>query len=592
MRNKKKFTVIFSILITTCLLLWFSGCRKRVTHNIETKSISKEERLKWFKEAKFGMFIHWGPYAKFAGEWNGKKIPVGENAEWIMQKLQIPVKEYRKIAGQFNPDKFNAEEWVQLAKNTGMKYIVITAKHHDGFAMYHSKVSDYNIIDFTPFKRDPMKELGNACQKEGIKFCFYYSHREDWDHPDAYGNFWDYDETQQDFERYLEEKSKPQLREILTGYGPLGLIWFDRGMYTQEQGKEFASIVHELQPECLVNGRVGNYNRELLGDYQNLSDNGMPVGGIEEYWETPQTLNGTWGYSKFDKEWKSPEEVIRRLVEIVSKGGNYLLNVGPTGEGIIPQESVDILNKVGGWMKKNAESIYGTTFSPFYNLPWGKCTVKGDKLYLHVFDLPSNGKLEVPGLKNRIKNAYFLLNKKRNLPINRVENSVFISLPEKPVDEVNTVVVMEIEGTPDVEPVIVEQNNDGVVSLECTEAATGGKTVKRFNRKGKFHISKWTEPEDTITWHIDIDKPGTFEVMITYAAGGEWQGREYTVSAGSELLTSKVENTGDWYEYKTFKIGAITLKDSGIYTLTIKPKSSSKDYLMYFKSIQLNTHSL
>jgi alpha-L-fucosidase len=214
--------------------------------------------------------------------------------------------------------------------------VVITAKHHDGFAMYHSSVSAYNIVDATPFRRDPMTELANACREKGIRFCFYYSHREDWDHPDAYGNDWDYDESEKDLERYLEEKSKPQLRELLTGYGPLGLIWFDRGIYTQEQAREFAAIVRELQPQCLVNGRVGGYEQELVGDYQDLNDNGMPIGGIEEYWETPQTLNETWGYSRFDTQWKSHREVIRRLVEIASRGGNYLLNVGPTAEGVIP----------------------------------------------------------------------------------------------------------------------------------------------------------------------------------------------------------------------------------------------------------------
>lgn len=589
MKNNEKFTIIFNTIMLVCLFLLLPTCERTVDHNLETQSINKEERLRWFKEAKFGMFIHWGLYSRLAGEWNGKKIPVGQNAEWIMKRLQIPVKEYRRMAHQFNPSKFNAEDWVKLAKNAGMKYMVITAKHHDGFAMYHSKVSDYNIVDATPFKRDPIKELSKVCQKEGIKFCFYYSHREDWDHSDAYGNDWDYDESQKDFEKYLEEKSKPQLRELLTEYGPLGLIWFDRGIYTQEQGIEFVSIVRQLQPRCLVNGRVGNYDKELLGDYQNLNDNGMPIGGIEEYWETPQTLNETWGYSKFDKEWKSPKEVIRRLVEIVSKGGNYLLNVGPTGEGIIPLESVNILKKVGDWMEQNAESIYGATSSPFYNLPWGRCTVKGEKLYMHVFNWPSNGKLKIPGLKNNIKNAYLLINKNSKLQIEREENSVFVAVPEKPVDEVNTVVVMEIEGTPNVEPVVVEQNKDGVVSLEYVEAITGGKTVKRFNRKGKFHISKWIDPEDTITWHFNINKPGTFEVMITYAASKEWEGREYTVSVGHELLTSKVKYTGDWYEYKTFRIGTVNLKDSEKYTLTIKPESSSKDYLMYFKSIQLIT---
>lgn len=582
---KSKTLIRFSLLLL--LLFLITVCKNKDISTQEAGFMTKEERLQWFKEAKFGMFIHWGPYSLLAGEWNGKKVPVGENAEWIMHTLKIPVNEYRKIAQQFNPVKFNAEEWVTLAKSTGMKYLVITSKHHDGFAMYHSKVSDYNIVDYTPFKRDPMTELANACKKEGIKFCFYYSHREDWDNPDAYGNDWDYDPAKKDFEKYLEEKSKPQVREILTGYGPLGLIWFDRGIYTQQQADEFISIVRELQPACLVNGRVGNYETELIGDYQNMNDNGMPIGGIEEYWETPQTLNETWGYSKFDTTWKNPKEVIRRLVEIVSSGGNYLLNVGPTGEGIIPESSVAILHTVGKWMSQNNESIYGTTPNPFYNLSFGRCTVKGEKLYLHVFNWPSDGKLRISGLKNNVKTAYLMIDKNQKLQLNRKGDEVFISVPKKPVDSINTVVVMEIEGAPNVEPVIVEQKKDGSVDLGYVEAITGGKTVKRFNRKGEFHISKWTDPEDTIIWNFTIKKPGYFDIMITYAANKEWQGREYVVSVGLEKLTARVDSTGDWYDYKTFKIGSLNISKAGKHTIVIRPDSTSKDYLMYFKSMQL-----
>jgi len=252
-----------------------------------------------------------------------------------MQKLQIPRTTYRELARDFNPVKFDAETWVKLARSTGMKYLVITAKHHDGFAMYDSQVSDYNIIDWTPFDRDPLKELADQCREQNIRFCIYYSHREDWDEPQAYGNTWDFDfnpgENLDRFEEYLEAKAKPQVRELIQNYGPFGLIWFDRGLYTQEQAQQFVDLARDLQSDIIINGRVGSYDQELVGDYQNMGDNGMPIGGIEEYWETPQTLNETWGYSQFDHEWKSAKEVIHRLVAIVSQGGNYLLNVGPTG---------------------------------------------------------------------------------------------------------------------------------------------------------------------------------------------------------------------------------------------------------------------
>ena len=218
-----------------------------------------QDKMDWFRNDKFGMFVHWGPYSVLAGEWKGQKISAGDEAEWIMQRFNIPVKDYREMAHGLNPVKFDANRFAKLAKATGMKYLVLTAKHHDGFAMFGSKVSGYNIVDWTPFKRDIAKELAEACRREGIRFCVYYSHREDWDDPGGYGNHWDYDPATKDFEKYLREKSLPQLRELLTNYGPLGLVWFDRGIDTTEQARRFIDLVHELQPQCLINGRVGNY---------------------------------------------------------------------------------------------------------------------------------------------------------------------------------------------------------------------------------------------------------------------------------------------------------------------------------------------
>ena len=297
------------IVVTSIFLLILTACKQeKETKSAQSENLSEED-MRWWIDAKFGMFIHWGPYAVLGGEWNGQQLPVGTTAECIMQKLEIPVEDYRKIAATFNPVHFNAEEWADLAARAGIKYLVITAKHHDGFAMYHSQVSNYNIVDYTPFGRDPLDELALACKKRDIRFCFYYSHREDWEHPYAYGNYWDFETSQQDgfnydpkkpFTTYLDEKAKPQLKELLTNYGPIGLVWFDRGMFTHEQGMEFVSLVREIQPKCIINGRVGNYNLDLIGDYQNMNDNGMPPGGVEEHWETPQTLNETWGYSKFE----------------------------------------------------------------------------------------------------------------------------------------------------------------------------------------------------------------------------------------------------------------------------------------------------
>ncbi|MBV9937202.1 MAG: alpha-L-fucosidase, partial [Acidobacteriaceae bacterium] len=413
--------------------------------------ITDAERIGWFQHDKFGMFIHWGPYSYLAGEWKGQRIPVGTEAEWIMQRFNIPVSEYREMAHHLNPVHFDAEQWVALAKATGMKYLVFTAKHHDGFAMYHSAVSRYNIVDWTSFKHDPLQEISEACRKAGIRFCVYYSHREDWDHPDGYGNNWDYNRAGKNFSRYLEEKSKPQLRELLSNYGPLGLVWFDRGMDTPEHAREFIQMVRQLQPRCLINGRVGNYGEDLMGDYQDMNDNGMPTGGLQEYWETPQTLNTTWGYSQFDQQWKTPSEVIHRLVEIVSKGGNYLLNIGPMADGTIPPPSVATLREVGAWMQTNSESIYGTSASPLPEQTWGRSTVKGNTVYLHVWNWPADNKLRVSGLRNRTVSAYALTNRSRPLTVSYVSGTPVVDLPSHPPDERDTVIALELDRPPQVD---------------------------------------------------------------------------------------------------------------------------------------------
>jgi alpha-L-fucosidase len=593
---KMRVIAVFLTIISVTLFTFLS-CQsksgKTEGNLVAGEPLGKQQNLEWFKDAKFGMFIHWGPYSQLAGEWNGQKM--NTPAEWIMNRLKIPVNEYRDLAHNFNPVKFNAKEWVRLAKNAGMKYIVITAKHHDGFAMYQSKVSKYNIVDWTPFKRDPLKELSLACAEEGIKFCVYYSHREDWDHPGGYGNNWDYDNEWGDeffdhkkFEKYLEEKAKPQLRELLTDYGPIGLVWFDRGMYTPEQGKDFVNLVNGLQPATLINSRVGNYGQELLGDYQSMSDNGMPPGGLKEYWESAQTLNKTWGFDKNDTSWKSPEVVIQRLVEIVSRGGNYLLNIGPKGNGEIPVETVEIFNKVGPWVERNAESIYGTTANPFGELPWGYCTVKGSRLYLFVRDWPNDGVLNVPGLNNKVISSYLLLDKSTKLSVKQVDKQTTISLPPKQTDNPVTVIVLEIDGSPKVNPPLVLQNENGSISLDYLTVITHGKTMTRFNRIGGFHISKWTGPEDSADWFLHVEKPGAFQVIIDYAAKKEWEGKQFEIVIGSLAFNTSVINTGNWFVYKKFPVGYIELKNPGDYKVTIRPKESGDNYLMWLRSITLN----
>ncbi len=352
-------------------------------------------RTAWWRQAKFGMFIHWGIYAVPAGEWKGG--PVKGIAEWIMHKARIPVEEYEPLAKQFNPVKFDADAWAALAQAAGMKYLVITSKHHDGFSMFDSDRTTYDVVDATPWGRDPMAALSEACRKRNIKFCFYYSIM-DWHHPDE-------DRSRPErfpgYERYM----RGQVRELIEKYGPLGILWFDGQwipQWNQEKGRDLYNYVRALQPSIIVNDRVGK-RKEGDGDYR-TPEQKIPAAAMEgQLWETCMTMNNTWGYSKHDQNWKSTADLVRKLIDIASKGGNFLLNVGPTAEGVIPEASVVRLKEMGAWMSKNGEAIYGTTRSPFAQYSFnGRCTTKGDTLYVHVFEWPREGTVEVRGLKGEV----------------------------------------------------------------------------------------------------------------------------------------------------------------------------------------------
>ncbi|WP_297089387.1 alpha-L-fucosidase [uncultured Draconibacterium sp.] len=405
------------------------------------------KRLEWWNDARFGMFIHWGLYAQDGCFWKGQD----GRSEHMMRNLQIPIAEYEKIAAKFNPEKFDADEWAQFAKDAGMKYMVITSKHHDGFAMFNSPSNDYNIVKQTPWKRDPIKELNEACKKQGIKFGVYYSLGRDWHHPQCNSNggrrsnVWDFpEEEKKDYSIYFKEKVKPQITELITQYKP-AIIWFDTPeLITKEQSSELLGLIRKLDPNCIVNQRVGN----KLGDYA-VREQKIPKGGEPQSWETCMTISEIWGYHKEDHAWKSADSLVHSLVDIASKGGNFLLNVGPTGEGVIRQPSVELLKEMGEWLKVNGEAVYETTSSPIGKFDWGRCTKKVENgnttLYFSVFNWPENGELFIPGIKNEIKNST-LLATGTQVKAFATDNGIKIELPNVAANKLASVVKIQVYG--------------------------------------------------------------------------------------------------------------------------------------------------
>jgi alpha-L-fucosidase len=556
----------------------------------------RDARMNWFRDARFGLFIHWGPYAVLAGDRNGQ--PVSSAGEWIMEYGKIPVSEYEKLVPQFNPVKFKAEEWVGLAKGAGMKYIVITSKHHDGFGLWRSQLTDW-CIKSTPFQRDPLKELADACAKEGVKLCFYYSIM-DWHHPDySPRRAWnDVAKGEPDFDRYVGYM-KGQLKELLTGYGPIGILWFDgewESTWTHERGLNLYDYVRSLQPGIIVNNRVGKGRAGMSGmdsGAQRVGDYGTPEQEIPATgfgpgvdWESCMTMNDTWGYKKKDQNWKSSQRLIRDLIDCASKGGNYLLNVGPTEEGLIPAASVERLKEIGAWMRSNAEGIYGTTASPFKRLPWGRCTkkVSADEaiLYLHVFDWPSDGKLEVPGLRNKIEWSKLLTGGKL-APAEAGTNSVILRVPPKPRDPISSTVVVKIKGQLKIEEPVIAQQADGSVVLPASEADLHGAQIRYESGGEREGLAHWTNPGDFVDWKFIVTKPGRFEVTAETAG---IESAPFTVTIGDEQLNAAAGATGDYLKFTVSKLGILQVPAAGTVTLAVRPAADGW-HPLNLKSIRL-----
>lgn len=527
------------------------------------------KRGQLFDEGNYAMFIHWGLYSML-GNKVGDKTYYGIG-EWIMNKnmANIPAAEYKELAKEFNPVKFDAKAIAQLAKDAGMKYIIITSKHHDGFAMYHSKSNKFNVVDATPFKNDPMKDLAKACEEVGIGFGFYYSHNQDWTFPGG-GNGPGKDENgnRADFDDYFQKKCLPQVKEITSEYGPIEIVWFDTpGKMPKKYVEELVAVVRENQPDALVSGRAGHN----LGDYQSLGDMEVPIKNVEGLWESVDTTNDSWAYAYYDENWKTPKVILDRLIACVARGGTYMLNIGPRGDGSVPEHAAEALRESGTWIKRYPQVVYDTDGSPWQHaLPWGDVTVKGNKMFLAVFEWPTSGKLFLPGLKTEIKSARLLRgDESETIEHGQVDGWTTFSVPSKAPEKLVSIIEVELNGAPEADPCfgldpeIKTEIRGDFASVKGAKSDLS-KWMEKFGEwKHVQRITEW-EPGGAATWEVDVVEPGNYQVDLSYAGEGRlvWQvGIE-----GGETIQNQQNSS---HNYQEFPIGWIEFPAPGRYKVSV-----------------------
>jgi alpha-L-fucosidase len=562
-------TLTTAILVISVGLSQMTQAQLQVNPNTGETQKQFAQRTNWWRQAKFGMFIHWGVYA----------IPA--DGEWHMNSHKMQVADYEKYAPQFNPVKFDAKAWVKVAKDAGMKYITITSKHHDGFCMFDSKLTDYTITKATPFKRDPLKELAAECKKQGITLCFYHSVL-DWHHPDYLPRREWEKETRPadgaDFNRYIDYM-KGQLTELLTNYGPIGGIWFDGGWEhsaTEYRSLEVVQMMRKLQPGLMVNDRIA-----LPEDYstpeQNIPANALQGGRL---WETCMTLNNNWGFAKNDHDWKSPLDVIQKLCDITSKGGNFLLNVGPDDQGVIPQPSIDCLATVGKWMRKNGKAVYGTTKNPFGRLPFdGRCTMKGKTAFFSVFSWPAGGKIHLPETTVKYESARSLATDEELAIVNGE-----ITKPRH-IDPYATVIEVKLSGTPPANPPIkpIYPDRKGNFVLAARDVEVKGSSARVETIDGIESIGYWIDAKDTVHWKVMVPSEGEYSVVIDYSCTPDDAGS--TVVLGKDLSFT-VDSTSGWNRFVKKTIGTIKLV-KGAQTVSIVVENMRHNAVMNLRGINL-----
>ena len=522
-----------------------------------------------FEQGNYAMFIHWGLYSQLANHVKGKTYyGIGE---WIMnpQMAGIPVNEYKELAKTFHPDKFDAKAIAKLAKNAGMKYIVITSKHHDGFAMYHSKSNDFNVVDATPYHYDPMKDLAEACKEEGIGFGFYYSHNQDWTFPGGNGGpATDADGKPANFDDYFAKKCLPQVKEITSEYGPIEIVWFDTpGDMPKKYVEELVAVVRKNQPNAMICGRAGHG----LGDYQSLGDMEVPVSNEEGLWETVDTTNDSWAYAWYDQNWKAPKLILERLIATVARGGTYMLNIGPKGDGSVPEPAIDTLLISGEWIHRYPQVVYDTAASPWQHaLPWGDVTVKENTMFLSVSKWPSTGKLHLPGLKSKIKSARLLKGSESEpLEHTRENGWTCFTVPFAAPEALISVIEVELEGKPAADPCFgLDPHITTEIPADFASVKSASKTTKRWMEKfGEWkhatQISKW-EPGGYAAWEVNVLKPGSYQVDLCYTGEGRLV---WSVGVEGGRTIQNQQNAS--HNYQSFPIGWLSFPRPGKYRLNV-----------------------
>jgi hypothetical protein len=557
---------------------------------------TRDQRLEWWRKARFGCFMHWGAYSHLEGVWHGQ--PVKGYAEHIQRICKITKAEYRKEAVEkFNPAKFDADAWVRSIKAAGMEYLVITAKHHDGFAMFDSKASDYNIVKATPFHRDPMKELKAACQRHGIRFGFYYSHAFDWGEPDGIGNNWEFkmpaggewwntrpELAERVRKLYVDKKSIPQIKELLTNYQP-DIMWFDtpRKLPLSENIRILKNV-RQTKPDVVVNGRLVRAGGINMGDYVNTCDCPAEFHPQNGDWEAIPTTNESYGYHRMDHSHKPPRHFIRLVAKAAARGGNLLMNIGPRGDGTLDTRDLAILSGIAQWMKTNGESIHGAGRTPLPVQAWGQSTLKGDTLYLHVFDWPQNGKLAVGGLGGDPESAALLTpDGKMPLKFNRTGDfDLSIAVPESAPFAADSVVALSFGKTPVTDPVRLLAPEGQANELHVYDCTTLGPGL--CYNPGQIHrdnVKNWRKLDGFVSWDCRLARPAEFEVTATYVAGKD-NGGSYLVEVGGRKLTAEVKPNDD----KPVSLGRVNLP-AGPVEITIRATEITGKELMNLRSIEL-----